>query len=304
METDITEPDFYNKFLTLGTVVMSNIASENEDLKKAYETSVKYCLNEKIELTQPLIDIGVDIQDTSQLIKDLEMLKSMSSTLESTSDDYDNLFPVLQKIVSSKKDIYNKELQLQELKERAEAEKKISTAEVEKLRQDIEEQDRENKSDNHELTEQLTYVNKQNDELRRQLHNTKEELEQQKPSFQHQLQQSRDVLRETKDSQDKIHEKYIELLERHTDEINKINTDKLTNFNNIIINLSINQKREKEKVKEKEKEKEKDIQKHKKQIEDIKTYLNNDNLKNVFNNIKKIVKTQQEYINYIVVELP
>ena len=74
------------------------------------------------------------------------------------------------------------------------------------------------------------------------------------------------------------------------DMVNKINSDKLTQFNNIMINLSGKDM--------------KDILKDKKLKEEIKVYNNKKESNEIHDTINTYVKNQDTYIDYIVINLP
>ena len=73
------------------------------------------------------------------------------------------------------------------------------------------------------------------------------------------------------------------------DNVNKINIDKLTKFNDIMLKLG---------------GKKKDIAKDKKMIEEIKEYLNKNEINKNIENINKMAKQQSEYIDYVIKSLP
>ena len=72
--------------------------------------------------------------------------------------------------------------------------------------------------------------------------------------------------------------------------MNIYNTDKLTEYNNIILQLKGKTQ--------------KDIQKDSKFIEEIKLYLDKTNKNNILTKIKDTINKEESYINYIIYKLP
>ena len=72
--------------------------------------------------------------------------------------------------------------------------------------------------------------------------------------------------------------------------MNIYNTDKLTEYNNIILQLKGKNQKE--------------IQKDSKFIEEIKLYLDKTNKNDILNKIKDNINKEDNYINYIIYKLP